>query len=143
MYNEDTIFNNTNDTSAKTLPIILLVEDNIDNKNLTTIFLMKICNVEHAATGELALEMIKNKSYKLIFMDINLGDGMDGWETAKHIRMKEEYKSIPIIALSGYTLDMTFEELQNRGITNHLTKPFNKKTICELVQEILQSNPLF
>jgi PAS domain S-box-containing protein len=55
-----------------------------------------------ARTGEEALELVclQNEPVDLILMDINLGAGMDGTETARQILSR---KNIPLIFLSSHT----------------------------------------
>ena len=56
--------------------------------------------VSIAKSGELAIDFCNQHPVDLILMDINLGDGIDGTETAKLILEKHD---IPIIFLSSHT----------------------------------------
>ena len=86
------------DKSNKT---ILLVEDEI------IIAMMEIKQLEkegylviHAANGEEAIDIVSKTPIDLILMDIDLGKGMDGTETAKEILRTH---NLPIVFLSSRT----------------------------------------
>ncbi|MCX6284656.1 MAG: PAS domain S-box protein [Bacteroidetes bacterium] len=119
------------------LPWVLLVEDNLVNKELTEFFLRKVCRLEYAPDGAAAIQMVKAKKYHAILMDINLGYGMNGIETTREIRKVEGYKDIPVIAVTGYTMSGDKDMLIAQGCTHYLAKPFDQASILELMKEIL------
>jgi PAS domain S-box-containing protein len=122
------------------LPLLLLVEDNMINKELTTLFLHNICIVDHAPDAATAIEMVKNKTYRAILMDINLGYGKNGIEATIEIRKLPGYETIPIIAVTGYTMEDEMGQLFAAGCNKHISKPFNKQTLLKIVQESLNSH---
>ena len=54
-------------------------------------------------TGQQALQIVEKEVPKIIFTDINLGDGMDGYQLSS--RIKEITKVPTIVALSGGNFD--------------------------------------
>ena len=126
--------------SSATLPTVLLVEDNKVNKELTILFLRNICLVDYAPDATTAIEMTRARQYDAILMDIHLGYGMNGIEATREIRQVPGYKFTPIIAVTGYTMNEDKEQLYAAGCTNHISKPFDKKTLLKLVQEVLHGN---
>ena len=52
------------------------------------------------ATGEGALERVAKQAPDLVLMDINLGEGIDGIETARRIRA---IAPVPIVFISAYS----------------------------------------
>jgi PAS domain S-box-containing protein len=94
-------------------PTILLVEDELliaadEQKELEE----EGYTVFFEATGEKAVEFVRNQAGRidLILMDINLGRGMDGTQTAGEIL--KEY-NIPILFLSAYTDRGTVDKTEN------------------------------
>ena len=86
------------DKSNKT---ILLVEDEI----IIAMMELKLLEKEgyrviHAANGEEAIDIVNNSPIDLILMDIDLGKGMDGTETAREILRTH---NLPIVFLSSRT----------------------------------------
>ncbi|MCX6282422.1 MAG: PAS domain S-box protein [Bacteroidetes bacterium] len=119
------------------LPWVLLVEDNLVNKELTEFFLRKVCRLEYAPDGSTAIEMVKLKKYSAILMDINLGYGINGIEAMKEIRKIEGYDNIPVIAVTGYTMSGDKDMLIGQGCTHYLAKPFDQASILEVMTNVL------
>jgi PAS domain S-box-containing protein len=105
---------------------VLLVEDDKINAELTSFYLEGVATVDIAYTGESAIEMAKLNNYSTILMDINLGIGIDGIEATKRIRQLNNYKHVPIIATTGYTLYDEIELINKSGFTEYLPKPFSR-----------------
>lgn len=120
------------------VPEVLLVEDNFINKEVTILYLKGICKVDHASNGEKAVLMASEKKYDIVLMDINLGAGMDGIQALKHIKENNEYRDIPVVALTGYTLREDKDRFLNEGFSHYLSKPFEKFDLVDLIQEILR-----
>jgi len=119
------------------LPWVLLVEDNLVNKELTEFFLRKVCRVDYAPDGVTAIEMVKTKKYHAILMDINLGYGINGIETTKEIKKIPGYNDIPVIAVTGYTMSGDKDMLIAQGCSHYLAKPFDQASILEVMKEVL------
>lgn len=79
---------------------VLVVEDNpIAQKVALTLLSSMNCQVDVADSGQVALKQIKSNRYDLIFMDIGLGGGADGYEVTQQIRSLEKDKEhTPIVA---------------------------------------------
>jgi CheY-like chemotaxis protein len=73
-------------------------------------------------------------------MDINLGIGMDGFEATKIIRGMINYKDVPIIATTGYTLYDEIELINNSGFTEYLPKPFSRQELLSSITTKILSN---
>ena len=116
---------------------ILLVEDNFLNRRVIANYLNEICNIDQAKNGADAINMCLAKQYQLILMDINLGPGIDGVEAAKKIRTSPNYKNIPIVAVTGYSMDSDKERFLASGFSHYLSKPFEREDLFNLVSKIL------
>ncbi|HNL73970.1 MAG TPA: response regulator, partial [Leptospiraceae bacterium] len=80
---------------------ILLVEDEMIIATIEMAQLQKEgYKVIHTPTGEEAIEMVKFSPIDLILMDIDLGSGIDGTQTAEEILKSYD---IPIVFLSSRT----------------------------------------
>lgn len=120
-----------------TLPVVLLVENDEISKEVTEIFLKDICEVEFASDGNIALEKAKEKQYDAFLMDINLGTGLSGVDVTKELRKFQEYQDTPIIALTAFAMKGDKEEFIASGCTDYLSKPFDKETLVEIMQNAL------
>ncbi len=118
------------------LPLVLYVEDDRINQNVLRLFLKNSYNVELADDGYSALEKVKDKQYDLIFMDINLGSGMNGMEVTKEIRKMISYSTTPIVAITAYTSDADRLQFIEAGCSHYLAKPFLREHLINLINSI-------
>ncbi len=104
---------------------ILLVEDNLVMATLEKKRLEKKgYSVVHVSTGEKAIALLQKEHASLVLMDIDLGMGMDGTQTAERIL---SFTEIPIVFLSSHTEPEVVEKtekitsygyvVKNSGIT--------------------------
>ena len=120
------------------LPEILYVEDDPTSRKLIPVFLNEICRVDTVEDGASALQAVQAKKYAAVIMDINLGSGMNGLETAKAIRKLAGYETIPIGALTAYALKGDREKFLSEGCSDYLSKPFERLELLEFVQQLLK-----
>ncbi len=118
-------------------PLILLVEDNEDNVFLTTQFCQDSYLIDATLNGIDAIALAREKAYDVILMDINLGLGINGLETAGEIRKLENNSRTPVVAMTGFTYKDDQERILSNGCDYYLAKPFTKTEILGLLEKIL------
>jgi CheY-like chemotaxis protein len=118
-------------------PSILLVEDNYINAAVIRKEISKYWCIDHARSGEVALEMLLKKEYDLFLMDIHLGAGIDGLETTRRIRTISRHCQTPIIALTGYSLFGDRERFLSSGMTDYLAKPIENDVLIKLLSKYI------
>src|ERR671937_2668579 len=81
-------------------PRVLLVDD--DERNLLAVqsILEDLGEVVTAKSGEEALRHLLKSEFAVILLDVYM-PGMDGYETARIIRSRDQTKGIPIVFLSA------------------------------------------
>jgi PAS domain S-box-containing protein len=124
--------------TGENLPSALYVEDDTVSFEIITHMLKGICSLEQAKNSEEALKKAVAKKYDLIFMDINLGSGLDGAQTAALMRKIDSYKNTPIAAVTAFAMVGDREEFLASGCSHYISKPFGKKEICDFVAGILK-----
>lgn len=108
---------------------VLLVEDNKINQIVVLGLLEELqITVDVAENGEEAIKLATINHYHLILMDLQM-PVMDGFEATKIIRTIEEYKEIPIIALSAAVMQKDKELTSAVGMNAHLSKPIHKEDL--------------
>jgi len=122
-------------SSRSEKPYILLVEDNEINMQLTEAYVKNSYNLEWAHDGPTGVEMAKNRRYDAILLDINLGPGMDGLQAIQLLRKIEGYESVPIIALTGYTLFGDKDRVLRGGCNEYIAKPFSRAEILRILAQ--------
>ncbi len=114
-------------------PRILLVEDDFDSSDITSLYLGSKYDVSAVDTGERALEILRQHTFDLVIMDISLGTGMDGVDTLKAMKNNPVLAKIPAIALTAHALSGDEEYYLSQGFTGYLAKPFKKNELMKLV----------
>ncbi|MEU1733402.1 response regulator [Streptosporangium sp. NPDC020145] len=105
---------------------ILLVDDREENLIALEAILSSLDLVPvRARSGEEALKALLNTEFALILLDVRM-PGMDGFETASHIKRRERTRNIPIIFLTvvDSAPDYAFRSYA-AGAVDYLTKPFD------------------
>lgn len=121
---------------------ILLVEDNELNYEIAVAILTEAgYTVEHAANGQIAVDMVKNSQpgqFQVILMDIQM-PVMNGFEAARAIRALEnkELASIPILAMTANAFEEDKQEALQSGMNEHIAKPIDVKNLFEFLDSIL------
>ena len=77
--------------------------------------------VDAAYDGETALDMIKNKEYDLVILDVMLPK-LDGIQVCQTVR---EFSDVPIMMLTAKSEDMDKILGLEYGADDYMTKPFN------------------
>lgn len=110
---------------------VLVVEDNHINQMLISNVLKKTsATFDIASGGREAIDKVAANSYDIILMDINMPE-MDGLETTRAIRARENCKEIPIIALTGNADPGTRRACHEAGMNDYVTKPFKQTILFE------------
>ncbi|WP_084955740.1 response regulator [Thermoactinospora rubra] len=105
---------------------ILLVDDREENLIALEAILSSLDLVPvRARSGEEALKALLSQDFALILLDVRM-PGMDGFETAAHIKRRERTRNIPIIFLTvvDSAPDYAFRGYA-AGAVDYLTKPFD------------------
>ncbi len=118
---------------------LLLVEDNEINQLIAEELLRSVgYTVDTANNGQEALDMIQTKHYDIVLMDIQMPI-MDGLTAAKRIRQQEQFKHLPIIAMSAHAMTGDKEISLAHGMNDHITKPIVPETLYSTLQYWLHS----
>jgi signal transduction histidine kinase/CheY-like chemotaxis protein len=90
--------------------------------------------VDTAASGREAVEMVKNHTYDIIFMDHMMHE-MDGVETLTAIRKVDGYAHTPIIALTANALRGMREFYLEKGFQDYLSKPISPEALDKIINK--------
>lgn len=114
---------------------VLLVDDDEINRLVACTFLKKWdVEVTIATHGREALDLIKEKRFQLVMMDLHMPE-MDGYECTKQIRAMDDayFKQVPIVVFSAsYTID-TKKKAMEHGMTDFMNKPFRAEELLEKI----------
>lgn len=119
-------------------PTVLIVDDNSNNVKIIALALQPLnFKLVIATSGKTAIEMVEKTRPDLVLLDVMM-PGMDGFETCKIIKSKEENANLPVIFLTALTdKENTLKGFENGGV-DYITKPFNKDELISRVKTHLE-----
>ena len=119
---------------------ILWADDEIDLLKPHIIYLEgKGHSVTPAKSGDEALDLLKESSYDLIFLDENM-PGLSGLETLTVI--KEKYTNTPVIMITKSEEESIMEEAIGSKIADYLIKPVNPNQILLAIKKNIDTTRL-
>lgn len=137
-YFEEEIINERTLKYVKSNFDILVVDDNEMNRKLIKTLLNLIeMNCDLAENGHRALEMIKNKRYDLILLDMYM-PVMNGIETIRYIRNDEVLKDLYVIALTASAMKGDADKFLKAGCNDYISKPINREIFYEKVNKLVR-----
>jgi len=114
---------------------ILVVDDDVRNIfSLTSVLEDHGMVVRFAENGKQAIEQLKkNPSIDAVLMDVMMPE-MDGYETTKLIRGMEQFRALPIIALTAKAMKGDREKCIAAGASDYITKPVDTEQLLSLLR---------
>jgi len=118
---------------------ILLVDDMEDNLIALEAVLGSLNEpLFRARSGEEAMKALLRRQFALVLLDVRM-PGMDGFETAAHIKRLDQTKDVPIIFLTGAEDDSGYAfRGYATGAADYLTKPFDPWVLRAKVSVFLE-----
>ena len=116
---------------------ILITDDNADSaESLATLLRLGAHDVRTAYDGPQTLETARAFRPHVVFLDIALPKGMDGYEVARRLRRESGLETVTIIAMTGYGQPEDVERAKAAGMNHHITKPLDSKVIQRLLSQV-------
>ena len=118
-------------------PLVLLADDNDDNRDLYRQYLIHHgMRVAEATDGHEALDAAGRLVPDVIVMDISM-PGMDGLEATRRLKADTTTAAIPIAVITGHALDSTRRDAEAAGCDAYLTKPVLPATLIACIKKLL------
>lgn len=122
---------------------ILLVEDNLMNREIATEYLTDFgFQVESAENGKIACDRLQEMApgyFDLVLMDVQM-PVMNGYEATKAIRQFEnkDIANIPIVAMTANVFEEDKNLVQEAGMDGFLGKPINIPELVKVLKKLLK-----
>lgn len=114
---------------------ILIIDDEPDICRLLQLSLVRHgYNVKYVHALTDGMQYLQQQQPDLLFLDIHLPDG-SGLEALPVI--KKKCPALPVITISAYDNGMEKQKALNAGASYFLAKPFNVKSLDELMDDML------
>ena len=123
---------------------ILVAEDNPLNQTFAMEILEEAGHpVTIAENGVVALDLLRNNDFDLVFMDVQMPE-MDGLEATRRIRAGEagdHARDIPIVAATAFAVRGDREKCLKAGMNGYVVKPLESRDLLRAVAEHGGSQP--
>ena len=117
---------------------LLIVEDNQDSRELVIKILRnRDYQLIEAVDGEDGLEKAIAEQPDIILLDISLPK-MGGYEVAKNLRLREEFKHTTIIALTAHAMKGEEEKALHGGFSGYISKPINVRELPGQIEKYVE-----
>src|SRR5437870_1542815 len=113
-----------------------MVDDDIRNIFALASILESSYKLEvlYAENGREGIEPLKKRNdVTLVLMDIMMPE-MDGYETIRQIRSMEDFKTLPIIALTAKAMKGDREKCLEMGASDYISKPVDVDQLISLMR---------
>ena len=117
---------------------ILVVEDNEINQQVAVELLTDVgATVDIAADGRQGVEMVRDGTYDLVLMDMQM-PVMDGYTATRTIRGELGRTDLPIIAMTAHAMAGEREKCLAAGMDDYLAKPIDPDHMYLLLAQWLK-----
>ncbi len=115
---------------------ILIVDDElVMRESLADWLALDGYDTEKAASGEAALDLLKETRFDILLVDIKM-EGMSGLDLLK--RVKENDPDVAVVMITAYGSITTAIEAMKNGAYDYLLKPFDPEELGVLIDKILR-----
>ena len=113
----------------------LIVDDDIRNiYALTSLLERHKMQVRYAESGAEGIDILRNTpDIDVVLMDVMMPE-MDGYEAMRRIRAVDEYKNLPMIALTAKAMKGDREKCMEAGASDYITKPIDAQQLVSLLR---------
>jgi CheY-like chemotaxis protein len=125
---------------ARRKPIVLVVDDFADNREMYSEYLsFSGYEVIEAKNGIEAIEAAQARMPDIIIMDLSL-PVMDGWEATRRLKADDQTRRIPIVALTGHALAGHSKGAKEAGCDSFLAKPCLPDQLVAEIRRMLEGS---
>lgn len=116
---------------------ILVADDNQQIRMLVSAALRSLGHeITQAVDGENALDTAIAEQPDLVLLDVTMPK-LDGFEVLRFLRKRPETAAVKVIMLTTAAQDTDLELGAKLGCDDYITKPFDPKTLREVVVRVL------
>jgi CheY-like chemotaxis protein len=114
----------------------LVVDDVADVTEMLAVVLTHAgYSVVTAASAPAALKAARERQFDVIISDIGMPE-MNGYQLAREMRTMPGYETVPMVAVTGYSMFDDKERSTNAGFNAHMTKPIDPRALLDLIDQL-------
>lgn len=115
---------------------ILIVEDDPHSQLYFTKLLSGMYETAVASSAREAWELLHEKHFNLVLMDISLKGDEDGLSLTRRLRSEEAFSKLPIVAVTAYAFPDDKRRALEAGCTDYLPKPVSSNDLHRKIAEL-------
>ena len=114
----------------------LVVDDVADVTEMLAVLMTHAgYKVSTASSAQDAIALARDHQFDVIISDIGMPE-MNGYELAKAIRQLPGYETVPMVAVTGYSMFDDRKRSLTAGFSEHVTKPIDPRAFLELIEQL-------
>ena len=114
----------------------LVVDDVADVTEMLAVVLTHAgYSVVTAASAPAALKAARERQFDVIISDIGMPE-MNGYQLAREMRQMPGYETVPMVAVTGYSMFDDKERSTKAGFNAHMTKPIDPRALLDLIEQL-------
>jgi len=114
----------------------LVVDDVADVTEMLAVLLSHAgYDVVTAASARAALDAARQRQFDVVISDIGMPE-MNGYQLAREMRTLPGYETVPMVAVTGYSMFDDKERSTNAGFNAHMTKPIDPRALLDLIEQL-------
>ena len=118
----------------KSLPSILVVDDNEDNAHIIRDYLeARGYTISVAYNGDQAMELFEKEKPSLVLLDVMM-PGRDGWQVCREMKESESGRDVRIIMVTALQDWMDKRQAIETGADDFVEKPFELARLAMVVE---------
>jgi two-component system CheB/CheR fusion protein len=115
---------------------VLVVDDVSDVTDMLSVLLTHAgYDVFAASSAHEAIAMARARQFDMVISDIGMPE-MNGYELAETLRSEPGYESVPMVAVTGFSMFDDRNRSLTAGFNAHVTKPIDPRTFLDLIEQL-------
>jgi len=125
---------------SKNLPVLLIVEDDIENLKFLKILLKNNFQIESCDNAEDFMSILEQKNIDVILMDITIHGSKDGLQLTREIKNNSKYSHIPVVGLTAHAFQRDKLNAMRAGVDYFFTKPVDGILLRDKLLSFVKEN---
>lgn len=114
----------------------LIVDDVSDVTEMLSVLLTHAgYDVSTASRARDAIALARERQFDVVISDIGMPE-MNGYQLAEALRALPGYETVPMVAVTGYSMFNDRSRSLTAGFTEHVTKPIDPRALLELIEQL-------
>lgn len=114
----------------------LLVDDVSDVTEMLSVLMTHAgYEVTTASSAQEAIALAREHHFDMVISDIGMPE-MNGYELAETLRALAGYETVPMVAVTGYSMFDDRNRSLSAGFNEHITKPIDPRAFLDLIEQL-------